>query len=57
MHAACEQKLAEGLGGYATALAAATGVEGDPERAPVARAGDQRVLASEGHHIRRRDGL
>jgi hypothetical protein len=33
MQAACEQKLVEGLGGYATALAAATGVEGDPERA------------------------
>ena len=33
MQAACEQKLVEGLGGYATALAAATGVTGDPERA------------------------
>ncbi len=33
MQAACEQKLVEGLGGYATALAAAAGVHGDPERA------------------------
>jgi hypothetical protein len=33
MQAACEQRLVEGLGGYATALAAAAGVEGDPERA------------------------
>jgi hypothetical protein len=32
MQAACEQKLVEGLGGYATALAAAAGVDGDPER-------------------------
>ena len=27
-----EQKLVEGLGGYATALAAATGVDGDPAK-------------------------
>ena len=33
LQAAAEQKLVEGLGGYATALAAATGVTGDPERA------------------------
>jgi hypothetical protein len=32
MQAACEQKLVQGLGGYATALAAAAGVDGDPER-------------------------
>jgi hypothetical protein len=33
MQAASELKLVQGLAGYATALAAATGADGDPETA------------------------